>query len=425
MPSRLFASISAKLSCLALAAALCACPEALFAVSVVTHTFATDTNDPMMPGCPVYDLKSQYLTDPTLATSSIQSNTTRAHAQSWATAKITGSGLTKSASGTGWVDPGVPSYDLKGFSWSADASGTQLLVNGPGTTAQFVFSIPQASTLTLDSTGYPANFNDTRYHPPALQTFARDVLPPGLTASQLSLYDVSIDVTATFHQPGMPDFTFINGGYRINAAGDRTQFGLVPPVQFGSTGQNSLMAAFQPTQSPPITVLTNVPFTVSMDFTMKMGSGSATTGADFPDNIASPIGSGASFTMNFNLAPGQPGFNVTGLFPGPSLGDLDRDGIMSNSDIDWMTAALADPQKFRLDNNLSTANFLTETDFNHDGQFTNADIQAFLTMLHGGGSDTVPEPSAVVLAIVGIAGFAIFGTGKSVCGIFTGQLNES
>src|SRR6476660_2354493 len=91
------------------------------AVSVVTHTFATDTNDPAMPGCPVYDLKAEYKTDPTLVTSSIQSNTTRAHGQAWATAKITGSGLTKSASGSGWIDAGVPTYDLKGYSWSAAA----------------------------------------------------------------------------------------------------------------------------------------------------------------------------------------------------------------------------------------------------------------------------------------------------------------
>jgi PEP-CTERM motif len=413
MERRFATNRSVVLSVLALAALMCVPAKISFAVSVVTHTFATDTNDPWMPGCPVYDLKAQYVTDPISVTSSIQSNTTRAHAQSWATAKVTGSGLTKSASGTGWVDPGVPSYDLKGFSWSAEAAGTQLLVNGPGTTAQFVFSIPQASTLTLDSTGYPANFNDTRYHPPALQTFARDPLPPGLTASQLSLYDVSIGVTATFHQPGMPDFTFINGGYTINAAGDRIPFGQAPPVQFVTGGQNSLNATFQPTQSPPITVLTNIPFTVSMDFTMKMGSGSASTGADFPENIPLAIGGGASFTMNFNLAPGQPGFNVTGLYPGISLGDLNRDGIMNNSDIDWMTAALADPQKFRTGNNLTTTDFLTEADFNHDGQVTNADIQAYLNMLHGGGSNTVPEPSAIALALLGIGGIAMMRKGRS------------
>ena len=111
--------------------------------------------------------------------------------------------------------------------------------------------------------------------------------------------------------------------------------------------------------------------------------------------------------MNFNLAPGQPGFNVTGLFPGASLGDLNRDGVMNNSDIDWMTAALADPQKFRTGNNLTTTDFLTEADFNHDGQVTNADIQAYLNMLHGGGSSAVPEPSAIALALIGIGGIAM------------------
>ena len=79
---------------------------------------------------------------------------------------------------------------------------------------------------------------------------------------------------------------------------------------------------------------------------------------------------------------------------------------MNNSDIDWMTAALADPQKFRTGNNLTTTDFLTEADFNHDGQVTNADIQAYLNMLHGGGSNTVPEPSAIALALLGIGGIA-------------------
>jgi hypothetical protein len=404
MPSRQRNQSITLLGCCAVAALLCARPDVSYAVSVVTHTFATDTNDPMMPGCPVYIFGSQYITDPTLATSSIRSDSTRAHAEAWATAKITGSGLTKSASGTGWVDPGVPSYDLKGFSWSSEASGTQLMVNGPGSTAQFVFSIPQASALTLAATGYPSDFNDPRYHPPTLQTFNRDQLPAGLAPSQLSLYDVSIDITATFHQPGMPDFTFINGGYTIGADGGRTITGQVPPpLQFNSTGQPGLSATFTATQSPPITVLTGIPFTVSMDFTMKMGSGSATAGANFPDNIATPIGSGASFTMNFGLATGQSGFTVSGVYPTPSLGDLNRDGIMSADDLDWMTSALADPQKFKAGTGLSNTDFMTEVDFNHDGNFTNADIQAFLNMLHnGGGALAVPEPSSMVLALLGL-----------------------
>ncbi len=391
-------------------AAACGSSAPVWAVSVVTHTFATDTNDPSMPGCPVYSFNSEYKTDPTSVTSSIRSDTTRAHGEAWATAKITGSGLTKSASGTGWIDPGVPSYDLKGFSWSAAASGTQMIVTGPGPTATFQFSIPSAASLTLADTGFPSSFIDSLYQTPTLQSIRRNPCPDNLPSDQASMYDITFSVHASVQQnnPGNPiNFTFLNGGFTIGASGQVTAFGQPPQVGINDPTGN-LSAQFSSMQSAPITLQTGVPFTVSMDFTMQMGSGSATHGADFPDTLTNPVGSGGSFTMNFNLAPNQLGYTVAGILPPVSPGDLNRDGVTSSSDLDWMLGALADQQTFKTNNELSNSDFLTEADLNHDGKVNNADLQTLLNMLHAG-TQTVPEPSGLALGVMALIVLAAVG----------------
>jgi hypothetical protein len=379
-----------------------------WAVSVVTHTFATDTNDPQMPSCPVYSLISEYKTDPTSVTSSIRSDTTRAHSQAWATAKITGSGLTKSASGTGWVDPGVPGYDLKGFSWSSEASGTQMIVSGPGPTATFQFSIPSAASLTLADTGYPSSFIDPLFPSPTLQSLRRNPCPDTLPSDQASMYDITFSVQASVQQnnPGNPiNYTFLNGGFTISSSGRVAAFGQPPQVGINDPTGN-LACQFTSMTSAPVTLQTGVPFTVSMDFTMQLGSGSATHGAGFPTTLTNPIGSGGSFTMNFNLMPNQSGYTVAGILPPVSSGDLNRDGVMSTSDVDWMLGAVADPQTFRTNTELSQADLLTEADLDHDGKITNADLQTLLTMLHTANPvSTVPEPPSFVLAVLALFGF--------------------
>ena len=98
---------------------------------------------------------------------------------------------------------------------------------------------------------------------------------------------------------------------------------------------------------------------------------------------------------------------MAGILPAVSPGDLDRDGVMSSSDIDWMMGALADPTKFKTNTGLTSTDLLTEADLNHDGIFTNADLQTLLTMLHSGnGTSTVPEPGSLVLAVMAFFGIA-------------------
>ncbi len=87
------------------------------AVSVTTQTFAVDCGHPVLPNSNP-DLKSFSGSDPIMITSALQSNTNKAHAQAVASAKInimTGV-VTKSATGTSWLDPGIPTYDSKAAS---------------------------------------------------------------------------------------------------------------------------------------------------------------------------------------------------------------------------------------------------------------------------------------------------------------------
>lgn len=67
-----------------------------------------------------------------------------------------------------------------------------------------------------------------------------------------------------------------------------------------------------------------------------------------------------------------------------------------------MTVALADLAHFKTQYSLSDANYNLIADVNEDGKVTNADLQSLLDLLkNGGGStDSVPEPSTFVLAIL-------------------------
>jgi hypothetical protein len=259
----------------------------------------------------------------------------------------------------------------------------------------------------LADTGYPSSFIDPLFPSPTLQSFRRNPCPDSLPADQASMYDVTFTVHASVQQnnPGNPvNYTFLNGGFTISASGKVTAFGQPPQVGVNDPTGN-LAVQFSSTQSAPVTLQTGVPFTVAMDFTMQMGSGSATHGADFPDTLTNPVGSGGSFTMNFNLSPNQPGYTVAGILPAVSPGDLDRDGVISSSDIDWMMGALADQTSFKANTELTNADFMTAADLNHDGKFTNADLQTLLTMLQSGsGTSTVPEPGSLALAVLAFFG---------------------
>src|SRR5262249_49662429 len=89
----------------------------------------------------------------------------------------------------------------------------------------------------------------------------------------------------------------------------------------------------------------------------------------------------------------------------PALrGDFNLDGQVSSADLPVMLQALTGLNTFQADNKLSAEDLLAIGDTNGDGNISNADLQALLNALKSGGGsiNTLPEPSSLVLATMGL-----------------------
>jgi hypothetical protein len=104
-------------------------------------------------------------------------------------------------------------------------------------------------------------------------------------------------------------------------------------------------------------------------------------------------------------------FSELEAFEAYNKGDFNRDGHVDAADISAMELALTNPSAY-----ISTyAPGITDQelsqieDVNGDGSFNNADLQALLTDLQSGGgtTDSVPEPSTIVLAALGVLGLVV------------------
>jgi hypothetical protein len=90
---------------------------------------------------------------------------------------------------------------------------------------------------------------------------------------------------------------------------------------------------------------------------------------------------------------------ATAVYNAIMRGDFNLDGQKNGADIAPMLHALTDLNSFQVVNSLSDSELLAIADVNQDGVVSNADLQALLDLLQGGGESTnsVPEPSGAVL----------------------------
>ncbi len=342
-------------------------PGSAGAVSISVQTFAVDCGHPVLPDSNP-DTKTFSSSAPISISKAISSNTNKAHAQAAASASIniiTGV-VSKSATGSSWMDPGTPTYDAKAASWSASASGTDLIVEGPGSIAPFQFTIPLSSQLNYDSVGY--TLDDPRYPKPALQGFKRDPLPAGTPAN--SFFDITINAQASVHQDGDAvnpaiDFTFLNGGYIINSAGTVTPTGTMPPpINLNSQGTTpgAIDLSFISITSPMIQLRPGVPFQLTTSFSVQMGNPAQTSLLSFP-GLASPTGGGGSFTSTFELR--DPSFKLFAIDPSTMSWNTTGGGSWADA-TNWGTI----PNGVNTTADFSTRNLTAEATVTLDGNFT-------------------------------------------------------
>ncbi|HEV2971139.1 MAG TPA: PEP-CTERM sorting domain-containing protein [Pirellulales bacterium] len=311
------------------------------AVVINGATYAAENGGP----APNPTSKSYNVGNLNSASASIRSDVVYSHAQSWAQATLTGSGVVKSSGGRGWVDvpPTAvpPLYDGKSNLWNAYASGTTLVANytGPGApppTATFQFQIPQngvpgfnsASSATILPT------DPTQLTPPSN---GQGLVLSGSNGSLAfpSFFDVFVQVDATAQQgatfvnlfhgtftfdPGMRTFTNQTGGF----AG--VNFGITPDPVF----PNTFHVSYPTINGGSFDAAVGVPFDANINVYATMGDPSQSfnfgkpstypnpydfTPYNNPLTNGQPVGAGGTITTNFFTDPSK--FTVTAV-PEPS-----------------------------------------------------------------------------------------------------------
>ncbi len=275
-----------------------------WAVSTSGSTYASKATGP----APLTDSDSHSAGNPTSASSSSRSdaNSTslNSHAQSWATAKIVGGVLTKTASGKTFVEAG---NDTKTGTWYSYASGTTLQVNSAVVQpVQMLLRISRATSpaiLGLDERPQDTNpllpsmpepfdaLSDSLIPNPHQQLYVDSIgsLPGNPNPS---FFDIFVDLKSSFSQGG-PKTPLLNGSaivdHEVNNVAfnqsfvdvnglPRDVFTAQPPVSMD--GVNRHFFNVEADVVVPFQVQTNSPFDVQTDMYLTMG---------YPDGLAHPF----------------------------------------------------------------------------------------------------------------------------------------
>lgn len=291
-------------------------PVPAVAVTISGSTYAANTGGP--PPNPTSANYNQ--TNPTSVSANIRSDVTWSHAQSWASAYVTASGVTKTTGGRGWVDTPptaiAPLYDGRSNLWNAYASGTQLVVSGPGSNAAMHFVIP--------ANGIPAAFNA---QPANLPTDPQAITPPangqGIVSrgsigpgSMPSFFDVFVQVDASAQQGGNPAVKLFQGSFLFDPndgtyhpSGDFTNASpVITPGDPANPNAPQFSLAF-PTDivGGSFNPIVGQPFDATINIHMTMGDPNnqfptvTPTPYDFTGRAGSPIGAGGAFASQFLL----------------------------------------------------------------------------------------------------------------------------
>jgi hypothetical protein len=291
--------------------------EKASAVSVTTSTYAKDTGGPVAPNPSVKGPTT--INHATSAVASMKSDTARAHATANATSKVVGGVITKSASGSGWVDATAPTFNTKSFSWSAVASGTQFVAQtiAPGGPTRVPFSInfPANDDPTFDY-GFPTDGSFQNAfggaNPPAQGVVRRNAgIDPGVLATiPASMTEPTLDVRIVVIQQGVIDQTLFAGTATFrNNTGNTVDF----TGSFLTLGVNS-QTILDAATGTARTFLTNLPkldfavdpdkeFELLVDIRLAVGDPTAAVPEfDFPGTMSGNFGVSAAFastpTMN-------------------------------------------------------------------------------------------------------------------------------
>lgn len=296
------------------------------AAEVKTSAYAHDTS----ASNPVPDPLSQDLlgTGSPKLSSSIRRDSTRAHAQAWASATLTSTGVTKSASGTGWLDAGTPTYDAKSETWSSFAFGSPYIVHSqnPGTTI-FQVRIPPSATLTLPDTGYDSSQFMLGDLLPTPQTFSRTQLPTGTHNSFFDIFfQLDIEVVQDLGGGNVQDFPVFHGSVNFGADGQVIKNGnsVDPFLTFVADSNGQLTAQFANNFVFPqsIPIVNNIPFDLTFQALMRGGDGGlvALDGTfDAAGSYPAPqVGGDGSFTGIFEMINPPPAGTFLDVVPEPS-----------------------------------------------------------------------------------------------------------